>query len=182
MFALRRTTIAEGVKFVGSVTAKGLVQIGGQIEGDLQCAILIITRRAHIIGTIEARHLVVDGKVEGPINGGNVVLKSKAHVVGNIRCQTLIVDKGARVEGRLDFAADKCEPQEIKTFNRDLVRQQEEKKLVAAAEASTRLAELVTEARHQAGNPNFATTEALAFLIERGNDEAKVFLSALRSS
>jgi cytoskeletal protein CcmA (bactofilin family) len=182
MFALRRTVIAEGVKFVGSVTAQGLVQVGGQIEGDLQCARLIISRKAHIVGAIEAGHLVVDGKVEGPINGGNVILKSQAHVVGNIKCQTLTVDKGARVEGRLDFAADKCEPHKIITFNRDLVRQQEEMELVAAAEVSTRLAELVIEARHQTGNPNFATKEALAFLTERGNDEAKVFLDALQDS
>jgi cytoskeletal protein CcmA (bactofilin family) len=31
----RRTVIAEGLKIVGRVTAEGLVEVNGQIEGEL---------------------------------------------------------------------------------------------------------------------------------------------------
>jgi len=33
----RRTVIAEGLKIVGRVTAEGLVEVNGQIEGELHC-------------------------------------------------------------------------------------------------------------------------------------------------
>jgi cytoskeletal protein CcmA (bactofilin family) len=102
MFASRRrgTVIAEGLKIVGSVTAEGLVEVNGQIEGELHCTSLMISRGAHVTGTIAAERVVVDGKVEGPIHGGEVVLKSQAHVVGDIQHQSLAIESGAYFEGR----------------------------------------------------------------------------------
>ena len=84
MFAPRQrgTVIAKGLKIVGSVTAEGLVEINGQIEGELHCTSLVIARGAHINGVVAAERVVVDGKVEGPIRGGEVVLKSEAHARG----------------------------------------------------------------------------------------------------
>jgi len=102
MFASRRrgTVIAKGLKIVGSVTAEGLVEVNGQIEGELHCTSLMISRGAHVTGTIAAERVVVDGKVEGPIHGGEVVLKSQAHVVGDIQHQSLAIESGAYFEGR----------------------------------------------------------------------------------
>src|SRR6516164_8865945 len=95
---LRGTVIAKGLKIVGSVTAEGLVEVNGQIEGELHCT--IIARGAHITGTVAAERVVVDGKVEGPIQGGEVILKSQAHVVGDIHHQSLAVESGAYFDGR----------------------------------------------------------------------------------
>jgi cytoskeletal protein CcmA (bactofilin family) len=102
MFALRRrgTIIADGLKIEGSITAEGLVEINGQIEGELHCTSLILSRKAHVTGTIVAERLVVDGRVEGPIQAEDVVLKSQAHVLGDIHHQSLAIERGARFEGR----------------------------------------------------------------------------------
>ena len=80
MFASRHsgTVIAKGLKIVGIVAAEGLVEVNGQIEGELRCSSLVIARGAHVTGTIAAERVVVDGKVEGPIHGGEVLLKSQA--------------------------------------------------------------------------------------------------------
>ena len=94
------TVIAEGLKIIGSVTAEGLVEVNGQIEGELHCTSLIVSRKAQIAGTITAERVVVDGRVEGPIQGGEVVLESQAHVVGDIHHQSLTIEKGAYLEGR----------------------------------------------------------------------------------
>ena len=96
----RGTVIAEGLKIVGSVTAEGLIEVNGQIEGELHCTSLIITRKAHVSGTVEAERVVVDGRVEGPIHGGDVVLKSHAFVVGDILHRTLTIENGAHFDGR----------------------------------------------------------------------------------
>jgi cytoskeletal protein CcmA (bactofilin family) len=96
----RGTVIAKGLKIVGSVTAEGLVEVNGQIDGELHCTSLIVSRGAHVTGTIAAERVVVDGRVEGPIQGGEVVLKSQAQVVGDIHHQTLAIERGAYFEGR----------------------------------------------------------------------------------
>ena len=102
MFGSRRggTVIGNGLKIVGNVTAEGLVEVNGQIEGDLHCTSLIVTPKAQIVGSITAERVVVNGRVEGPIQGGEVVLKSQAHVVGDIHHQSLTIEKGAYFDGR----------------------------------------------------------------------------------
>jgi cytoskeletal protein CcmA (bactofilin family) len=96
----RGTVIAKGLKIVGSVTAEGLVEINGQIEGEIHCTSLVVSRGAHVSGTIAAERVVVDGTVEGPIQGGEVILKSQAHVVGDIHHQSLSIESGAYFDGR----------------------------------------------------------------------------------
>lgn len=94
------TVIAEGLKIVGSVTAEGLVQVNGQIEGELRCTSLVISRGARVNGTVAADRVIVDGTVEGPIQGDDVVLKPHAHVVGDIHHRSLAIEKGAFFDGR----------------------------------------------------------------------------------
>ena len=102
MFALRRrgTVIDEGLKIVGNVTAEGLVEIKGHIEGDLHCSSLLISPKAHVSGAIVAERVIVNGSVAGPIQGGAVILKSHAHVVGDIQHQSLAIESGAYFDGR----------------------------------------------------------------------------------
>jgi cytoskeletal protein CcmA (bactofilin family) len=94
------TVIGSGLKIVGDVSAEGLVEVNGQIEGDVRCTSLVISPNAQIVGSVAAEKVIVNGRVEGPIQGGDVVLKSKAHVVGDIRHQSLTIEKGAYFEGR----------------------------------------------------------------------------------
>jgi cytoskeletal protein CcmA (bactofilin family) len=96
----RGTVIAKGLKIVGSVTAEGLVEVNGQIEGDMHCTSLMVSPQGFITGGIQAEHVVVNGKVEGPIRGGEVILKSRAHVVGDIEHKSLAIEKGAFFDGR----------------------------------------------------------------------------------
>ena len=95
-----KTVIGQGFKILGSVTAEGVVQVNGQIEGDLNCASLIVSPGAKIVGAVTAEHVQVNGTVEGPIHGGDVVLRTKAHVVGDIDHRSLTIGKGSYFEGR----------------------------------------------------------------------------------
>lgn len=99
-FSRRGTVIAEGLKIVGNVTADGLVEVRGQIDGELQCTSLVISRKASIHGAVAAERVVVDGRIEGPVTGRDVVLKSRAHVVGDIHHESLTIESGAYFDGR----------------------------------------------------------------------------------
>ena len=112
MFKRRRTRIAERLKIVGSVMAEGAVEVNGDLEGDLTCASLAVSRKAHIRGSVQADRIVVNGRIEGPIRGRVVVLKSRAHVVGDIIAKTLSIEKGAFFDGRSASAAEANEDRE----------------------------------------------------------------------
>ena len=103
------TVIAKGLKIVGSVSAEGLVEVHGQIEGELHGTSLVIAKGARVAGTVTARRIVVDGEVEGPIKGGEVILKSHATVTGDIRHSSLSIESGAIFEGCSERASDNRE-------------------------------------------------------------------------
>ena len=42
----RGTVIAKGLKIVGTVTAEGLVEVNGRVDGELHCTSLVISRGA----------------------------------------------------------------------------------------------------------------------------------------
>jgi cytoskeletal protein CcmA (bactofilin family) len=99
-FRRRRTIIAEKLKIVGSVTAEGAVEVNGDLEGDLRCKSLTVSRKARIRGSVQADRIVVSGKVEGPIRGRTVALKSCASVTGDIVAKSLSIEQGAFFDGR----------------------------------------------------------------------------------
>ncbi|MGI9385039.1 MAG: bactofilin family protein [Methyloligellaceae bacterium] len=103
MFTKRRrgTVISEGLKVEGNLTSQGLVEVHGQIFGDMNCTSIFVGDNAEIKGTVAADEVVVNGLVEGPIHGVDVVLKSKAIVKGTIHHQSLVIEKGARFEGKV---------------------------------------------------------------------------------
>ena len=78
---------------------EGLVEVHGQIDGELHVTSLVVAKGAHVTGTITAQRIVVDGTVEGPIQGGEVILKSHANVTGDIRHSSLSIESGAIFEG-----------------------------------------------------------------------------------
>jgi cytoskeletal protein CcmA (bactofilin family) len=102
MFASKRksTVIAEGLKIIGNVSADGVVEVNGQVDGDLHCTSLIVSPKALISGGIKARSVVVNGKVDGPISGEDVILRSHAFVTGDIQAQSLSIERGAHFDGR----------------------------------------------------------------------------------
>ncbi|MGV1015034.1 MAG: bactofilin family protein, partial [Methyloceanibacter sp.] len=169
-------------KIVGSLTTDGIVEVHGQIDGEMNCASIIVSSTGHVVGTLNAEDVVVDGRLDGPIQGGEVTLKTNAHVLGDIRCQTIIIEKGAFMEGRLIRArgANGIQTEVEETRKVEVVREDAEK--LANAENSTRKAELVVEARHLSGNPNLLADEALVYLAKRGNAQAKAILNEQRES
>jgi cytoskeletal protein CcmA (bactofilin family) len=171
------TVVAAGMKIVGNVTAEGTVQINGELEGEIHCNALIVARGGRVTGKIVADSVTVDGLVDGPIQAGDVVLKAQAHVVGDIACKSVAIERGAFVEGRLlrSLALNGGGVDEAKALE---TARAEEARLIAGAEASTRKAELVVEARHLSGDPDLLIDDALAFLAKRGNTQAKAFLTA----
>ncbi len=96
----RVTIIAEGLNIEGTVSAEGLVEVHGEIEGELNCSALHVSEKGRIIGKIVSQDVVVNGTVDGPIHGVDVCLQSKARVTGDVHHKSFVIEKGAFFDGR----------------------------------------------------------------------------------
>jgi cytoskeletal protein CcmA (bactofilin family) len=105
----RKLAVIGGqLKIVGNVLADGLaLQLNGQIEGEVYCALLIVASTARLVGKITAEKVVVRGSVEGPIFAEELLLAADAHVKGDINCQTVVIEKGGYLEGRISHRSAK---------------------------------------------------------------------------
>ena len=91
MFGSRRkTVIAKGLKIEGRVTAEGLVELNGQIEGELHGKSLIISRGALVKGKWfqQIRWLWME-RSRGRSPEGRSFSRPRAHVTGDIHHQSL---------------------------------------------------------------------------------------------
>lgn len=96
----RVTVIAEGLNIAGNVSAEGLVEVHGEIEGELNCTSLHVSDKGRIVGKIISKNVVVNGTVDGPIHGVDVRLESKARVTGDVHHESFSIEKGAFFDGR----------------------------------------------------------------------------------
>ena len=96
----RVMVIDEGLNIVGNVSAEGLVEVHGEIVGELKCTALHVSEKGRIIGLIVSQDIVVNGTVEGPIHGVDVRFESKARVTGDVHHKTFTIESGAFFDGR----------------------------------------------------------------------------------
>ena len=94
------SVIGEGLTLVGNATSRGEIQVDGEVQGDIQCAQLLVGETATITGGVMAEDVIVRGKILGSIRGLRVTLQASSHVEGDIYHQSLAIEQGAFFEGK----------------------------------------------------------------------------------
>jgi cytoskeletal protein CcmA (bactofilin family) len=92
--------IGEDLTVTGNVASKGEIQVDGEIQGDIDCASLLLGDKSQVQGSVRAEDVVVRGKVIGSVRGLRVTLQSQSHVEGDIYHQSLAIEQGAYFEGK----------------------------------------------------------------------------------
>jgi cytoskeletal protein CcmA (bactofilin family) len=88
--------IGQGLKIIG----RGLLQIDGEIEGDVHAAEVVVGEKGQVSGLVAGRQVVVRGKVSGVICGQTVALQASSQVDGDINHMSFAIEQGAHFEGR----------------------------------------------------------------------------------
>ncbi|HEU0017102.1 MAG TPA: polymer-forming cytoskeletal protein [Methyloceanibacter sp.] len=100
----RGTVIAKGLKIVGTVTAEGLVEVNGRVDGevkgDVSCVALVLGESAKLEGNVIAEDVLIRGRLIGSIRALRVTLQAMCHVEGDIFHQSIALEQGAFFEGR----------------------------------------------------------------------------------
>jgi cytoskeletal protein CcmA (bactofilin family) len=92
--------IGEDLTIRGNVTAKGEIQVDGEIEGDISCSSLLVGDKSKVTGGVAAEDVVVRGHIVGSIRGLRITLQAQSHVEGDIFHQSLAIEQGAYFEGK----------------------------------------------------------------------------------
>src|SRR5947207_2982200 len=88
--------IGQGLKIIG----RGLLQVDGEIEGDVQAVEVIVGERGKVTGMVAGQQVVVRGKVSGVVCAKNVALQSSSEVQGDVHHMSFAIEQGALFEGR----------------------------------------------------------------------------------
>ena len=96
--------MGQGLKIIG----RGLLQVDGEIEGDVQAVEVIVGERGKVTGMVAGQQVVVRGKVSGVVCAKNVALQASSEVQGDIHHMSFAIEQGAVFEGRSRRAADEA--------------------------------------------------------------------------
>ena len=85
-----------------------VLQVDGEIEGDVQGAEVIVGEKGKVTGVVAAQDVIIRGRVSGVVCGKTVALQSTSHVEGDVHHMSLAIEQGAVFEGRSRRAADEA--------------------------------------------------------------------------
>lgn len=96
--------VGQGLKIIG----RGVLQVDGEIEGDVQAVEVIIGEQGKVTGMVAGDQVVVRGRVSGVVCAKTVALQSSSNVQGDIHHMSFAVEQGAMFEGRSRRVADEA--------------------------------------------------------------------------
>ena len=98
-----KSVIGNDLKIIGQglkIISRGILQVDGEIEGDVQAAEVIVGEQGQVSGMVAGRQVVVRGKVSGVICAQAVALQASSQVDGDVHHMSFAIEQGARFEGR----------------------------------------------------------------------------------
>ena len=99
-----RSDLIAGTRIVGDITAPGLLEIQGQVEGRVMADSVVIEDRGTVDGEIHAAAVGIKGTMSGHVAGGAVRVHASARVDGTIRYETLAIESGAEITATCERA------------------------------------------------------------------------------
>ena len=88
-----------GLNITGDLKSDSEIQVDCQIEGDVDCKVLIIGPNGNVTGNISAESVRIRGLVKGDIMAHTVFLGATARVIGNIYHESVSMEPGAFLDG-----------------------------------------------------------------------------------
>jgi cytoskeletal protein CcmA (bactofilin family) len=105
-----KSIIGNDLRIIGQglrIISRSILQIDGEIEGDVQAAEVIVGEQGKVSGLVAGQQVVVSGKVSGAICAKSVTLQSTSEV--DIHHMSFAIEQGAVFEGRSRRAATEAD-------------------------------------------------------------------------
>jgi cytoskeletal protein CcmA (bactofilin family) len=99
--SMELSVVASNMNVLGNVVSDGILDIDGQIDGNVRGFSVTVRPDGRIRGDLVATEVFVHGTVDGLIKAENVTLFATAHVRGTIMHESITIEDGAKVDGKL---------------------------------------------------------------------------------
>ena len=99
------TIIGKDTSFKGSIKAKGLIRIDGEMEGEIETqGDVVIGESGKANLELRARHVAIAGRFEGNLEAdGKLEIKNSGIVIGSVKTIGLLIDDGAIFSGNMEM-------------------------------------------------------------------------------
>lgn len=101
------TIIGAGCNLVGDIKTDHIVQIHGEVRGDITASTVVIGRGGRVIGKIHAENLFLHGELDGPATVNTANMFSAAKMSGTLSYRTLNITGNTGLECKLSKRKDK---------------------------------------------------------------------------
>ncbi len=109
---LEKSVIGNDLKIVGQglkIIGRGVLQVDGEIEGDVQGSEVIVGELGKVTGMVAGHQVIIRGAVSGIVCGKTVALQASSNVEGDVHHMSLAIEQGAMFEGRSRRAASESD-------------------------------------------------------------------------
>jgi cytoskeletal protein CcmA (bactofilin family) len=98
--ALSVSVIGPDLIVTGNLETNGVLQVEGDVQGDIYAARIVVGEQARVVGDLLADDVVVGGMVQGSIRANSVTFRTGSHVEAEIYHRKLTIEQGAYFEGK----------------------------------------------------------------------------------
>lgn len=95
-----RSVLGADLRITGEITSTGMVEVLGEIDGNISAQGLIIGQEGRVTGSVKADTVEVKGRFDGKITCEGFTLRSSATVTADVTALTVVIESGASIEGR----------------------------------------------------------------------------------
>ena len=95
-----RSVLGADLRITGEISSSGMVEILGEIEGNISANGLIIGHEGRVKGAISAGSVEVRGKFDGNVSCDSFTLRSTAQVKADVNSSSIVIESGAQIDGR----------------------------------------------------------------------------------
>ena len=93
------TIISEDTKVVGNIISAGAIHVDGRVEGDIQCAELVVGIKGSIKGMVKTEKLELYGTLQGKALVDDLFVAKTAKMIGDAAHNSIAIEPGAYIDG-----------------------------------------------------------------------------------
>lgn len=108
------TIIGSNATIKGDIISDGILQIDGQVEGDVECSELVIGLKGSVSGCVKTQNMQLYGVLKGKAFVDDLFVSKTAKLIGDATHNSIAIEPGAYIDGHCMRADNKVNSSEKK--------------------------------------------------------------------
>lgn len=93
------TIVGANAKIKGDIISDGILQIDGQVKGDVTCSELVIGLKGCVEGCVTTQDMQLYGTLKGKAIVDNLYVSKTAKLIGDATHNSIAIEPGAYIDG-----------------------------------------------------------------------------------